>query len=361
VLEKAAPAATSAEAATLEEVLRTATQEGTDSYLEFLLGQKDAPVEEATNAEHGDRPASRLRLYSDRGFLVEGYRYLAELSRDYRPIQEDGHMVTLDAPRDLGRRLGSPSVREDIVFGATAIPSEAWPEHDQFQCTDDVHHANLAIQAARNTAGHWAKTHMIMEQHPVVQWVAERLVMVMKRGQAPHIRSKHLEPGELCFCFIGQVSSKAGTPLVVDAHAISFGKDGKFRHRSLADALDAAQFKGLVNRGEFKSSGAANPLIPAAVDASLEHMQAVKRNRDTKMAPLLRRETRRLRNWRKRRVELLERLIAEGDSRSKRWKREIEEINAYLKDREQNWQRTYFDATAQPSTRLVLVIEGGDA
>ena len=358
VLENAPTATVSVEAGALEEVLRAATKEGTDSYLEFLLGEKDAPVENASKPD--ERAPSRLRLYSDRGFLAEGYRYLAELSRDYRPLQEDGHMLTLDAPKDLSRRLGSPHVRDDVVFGSTAIPSEAWPEHEQFLFTDDLHHANLAIQAARNTAGHWAKTHMIMEQHPVVQWVAERLVMVMKRGQAPHIRSKHLEPGELCFCFIGQVSSKAGTPLVVDAHAISFGKDGKFRHRSLAEALDAAQFKNLINKGEFKSSGAATPLIPAAVDASLEHMQAVKRNRDAKMAPLLRKETRRLRNWRKRRVELLQRLIAAGDSKSKRWKREIEEINAYLKDREQNWQQTYFDATAQPSTRLVLVIEGGE-
>jgi hypothetical protein len=251
-------------------------------------------------------------------------------------------------------------MRDDVVFGATAIPSEAWPEHDQFQFTDNLDHANLAIQAARNTAGHWAKVHMILEQNPVLQWVAERLVMVMKRGQAPHILSKDLNPGELCFCFIGQVSSKSGTPLVVDAHAISFEKGGVFKHRSLAEALQEAQFKNLINKGEFQSSGAAEPLIAAAVDASLEHMRRVKHDRDAKMAPLLRKETRRLRNWKKRRVELLEKLIADGDAASKRWRREIDEINAYAKDREDNWQRTYFDATAQPSTRLVLVIEGGE-
>ncbi len=360
VLESAATVTQSAEASALEEVLRSATKEGEGDYLKFLLGEGTvaSSTDEAVRAP--EQCTSRLRLYNDRDFLVEGYRYLAELNHDYRPIREDGHMVTVDAPGDLSRRLGSPNMRDDVVFGATAIPSEAWPEHDQFQFTDNLDHANLAIQAARNTAGHWAKVHMILEQNPVLQWVAERLVMVMKRGQAPHILSKDLNPGELCFCFIGQVSSKSGTPLVVDAHAISFEKGGVFKHRSLAEALQEAQFKNLINKGEFQSSGAAEPLIAAAVDASLEHMRRVKHDRDAKMAPLLRKETRRLRNWKKRRVELLEKLIADGDAASKRWRREIDEINAYAKDREDNWQRTYFDATAQPSTRLVLVIEGGE-
>ena len=359
VLEKAASAAESVEARALEAVLRAATKEGEGEYLDFLLGERGEHDGEAA-ADTSQQSTSRLRLYRDRDFLIEGYRYLAELSPGYRPLQEDGHMVTVDAPEDLSRRLGSPNARTSVVFGATAIPSEGWPKHDQFQFTDNIDHANLAIQAARKTAGHWAKVHLIMEQHPVMQWVSERLVMLMKRGQAPHIRSRYLRPGELCFCFIGQVSSKAGTPLVVDAHAISFEKGGGFKHRSRAEALDAARFSNLINKGEFQSSGAAESLIPSAVEASLEHMVEVKRKRDTHMAPLLRAESRRLRKWRNRRIELLERLITAGDARAKRWRKEIEEINAYLKDREENWQRTYFDASAQPSTRLVLVIEGGE-
>ena len=62
-----------------------------------------------------------------------------------------------------------------------------------------------------------------------MQWLAERLIMLMLSGEALLIASLYLQPGELCFCFIGQASSHAGTPLIVDAHTISFLKGGRYR------------------------------------------------------------------------------------------------------------------------------------
>ena len=40
------------------------------------------------------------------------------------------------------------------------------------------------------------------------------------------------------------------------------------------------------------------------------------------------------------------------------YRKELEEIDAYIQDREENWQDTYFKTSAEPSTQLVLVIEG---
>ncbi|SDJ57504.1 hypothetical protein SAMN05444171_1349 [Bradyrhizobium lablabi] len=34
------------------------------------------------------------------------------------------------------------------------------------------------------------------------------------------IASPYLPEGEMCFCFIGQISSRAGTPLIADAHRV---------------------------------------------------------------------------------------------------------------------------------------------
>ncbi|MCP4664021.1 MAG: hypothetical protein GY856_52225, partial [bacterium] len=95
---------------------------------------------------------------SDRDFLVDGYRYLASLENQrqpdsYLPLREQGPLVILDAPADLRRRLGTPDARGDVVFGATAIPVEAWPEHGQFHLTDQSQRVELAIKAARATSG----------------------------------------------------------------------------------------------------------------------------------------------------------------------------------------------------------------
>jgi hypothetical protein len=111
--------------------------------------------------------------------LLEGYRYLAEQPPHYLPIQEVEKLIILTAPADLKRRLGAPDERGDIIFGATAIPEEAWPAYDQFRLTDDPERVELAIQAARQTSGYWSQELLCSEQHPILQWLTERLVMLI--------------------------------------------------------------------------------------------------------------------------------------------------------------------------------------
>src|SRR5690606_28118170 len=123
------------------------------------------------------------RLFGDKQFLLDGYRYLAEQNRDYLPIEEAGKMLLLTVPKDLRRRLGAPDERGDVVFGATAVPAESWPENHQFRLTDDPDRVDLAIKAARNTSGYWSKELLCTDQHPILQWITERLLMLMKRGE----------------------------------------------------------------------------------------------------------------------------------------------------------------------------------
>ncbi len=361
VLETPAASA-SQETSELESMLSAATPGADDDYLKFLLGEANEAPEDGTGLDVDDS-ASRLRLYKDRGFLLHGYRFLREQQDSYVEIGENAKLMMLTAPKDLRRRLGAPNERGDVVFGATAIPMEAWPEDNLFRLTDDVDRVSLAIKAARNTSGYWAKELYCSDQHPILQWVTERLLMLMRRGESPYVTSRALEPGELCFCFIGQVSSRAGSPLVVDAHAISFRKGGGFEHRSLNEALEAADFQNLINEGKEGEVEAAQALIPSAVEASLIHLRKLRDRQEKKLIPFLRREERRLRNWKNRRDEILEERIAKlGDNnpRAKRYRKDIQESDGYLKDRSENWRNTYFTASTEPSTRLVLVIEGTD-
>ncbi|QDV25305.1 DEAD/DEAH box helicase [Aureliella helgolandensis] len=351
-----------AESTELESVLSQANPAGQEDFLKFLLGEtEDVPTADPAAGSSSEQH-SRLRLYDDKKFLLDGYRYLAELHQDYAAIEENGKLMLLNAPKDLRRRLGAPNDRGDVVFGATAVPVESWPEDNQFRLTDDPDRVELAIKSARNTSGHWSRELLATDQQPILQWITERLLMLMKRGECPHITSRKLEEGELCFCFIGQISSRAGAPLVVDAHAISFRKGGGFEHRSLRDALDAAGFDSLINQGNTGDIKAIQgPLIEAAVESSLEHMRKLGRQHVNSLLPFLRRENRRLRNWKNRRQELLESRIDKlppNHRKTKMYRKDLEEMDAYLRDREDNWQDTYFTASTEPSTQLVLVIEG---
>ena len=360
VLEKAA--ATS-DTAGLEAILQDANQAGHDDFLDFLTSSESehASLKPQSGTSQAEAVSQRMHLFSNREFLLQGYKFLSELNPDYHPIQELGELIKITAPSDLKRRLGAPDSKGDVIFGATAIPMEAWPENSEFWLTDDPGRVNTAIESARNTSGYWAKELLCSENHPILQWLTERLVMQIKRGEAPFILSNNFVPGELCFCFIGQVSSKAGTPLVVDAHAISFLKDGIIKQQPLYDALKTANFEKLINTGAEPDLAAAQILIHAAVEQSLLHMRQLLDKREKELNPLLIEEERRLRSWRKKRQELLESQIqelGENSKKAKRYRLMLDEMHDYLKDREQNWRDTHFTAAWEPSTQLLLIIGG---
>lgn len=349
------------EANELESLLSKANITSDEDFMGWLLDGEDSDIQPPQTKPADDGNPQRFRHYSDRKFFFEGYQFLRENSPEYLAIEETGNLMVLNAPKDLKRRLGAPDERGDVIFGATAIPVESWPEHDQFRLTEDPEQVELAIKAARNMSGYWSREVLCTEQHPILQWITERLLMLMRRGEAPLITSRHLERGELCFCFIGQVSSRAGTPLVVDAHAISFTRGGGFQHRQLREALNVAQFDKLVNAGDTPNREAAQGLIPSAVEASLEHLRSLRQKHEQEVIPLVRREERRLRQWANKRQELLEARIqqlGEKHPRARHMKRELAEMEDYIRDRRENWQDTHVRTAREPSTQLVLVIEG---
>lgn len=350
------------DAAALEAMLAMANQAGHDEYLQYLLGGSGEEVQPAQPiAAAKPHEEQRVRLFADRQFLIDGYRYLAAQSDGWQPLQEQGNLMIVTPPKELKRRLGASDSGSDVIFGSTAIPEESWPSNGEFRLTADPSQVNLAIESARHTSGYWSKELLCSEQHPILQWITERLLMQMKRGEAPLVVASGLAPGELCFCFIGQVSSRAGTPLVVDAHAVTFARGGKTSCLPLKDALNAARFDTLVNTGEMPNLQAAQLLVASAVEQSLNHLRMHKSEREKQLMPILRKEERRLREWRKRREELLTRRIAElGESHptARRYKNELQNMEEYIKDRELNWRNTHFLAAPEPSTQLVLVLAG---
>ena len=108
VLEKPATAAAN-EATELEVVLKQANPGHLADLAKFFLGKTDeAPLSVAAEDPEPYK-VSRLRLYDDKQFLLEGYRYLAEQHQDYVKIEQNGKLMMLTAPQDLRRRLGAPT------------------------------------------------------------------------------------------------------------------------------------------------------------------------------------------------------------------------------------------------------------
>ena len=362
ILDRAASVA-EPEVTELEKIIRDASTEIDDEMRRLLFGDDEPPPPLPTPASTGQaEPDNRaIRRFSDRDYLLEGYRYLMESSPDFQPIEEQGPLITINAPAELQRRLGGPEAGHESIFGATAIPIEAWPERNQFRLTTDPARVELAIRAARQTSGYWSRELLCTNQHPILQWLTERLLMLLPRDECPLVFSPRLAAGELCFCFIGQVVSKGGDPVVVDAHAISIRRGGVTTLRPLAVALDEAGLENLVNDGTGEAPSSLGLLIHSAVETSLDHLRECWNQQIDRRKGLLRQEQRRLKRWRDRRHEMLEDRIAQlgaNHPRAIRDQRTIDEMESFIADREENWLKVQFDMNAQPITQLVLVIGG---
>jgi hypothetical protein len=354
------------EAGSMESLLRQASLDAMEDLADLFSSADDpAPAKPPASAVRDDGDASRIRLYKEADFLVDGYEFLAQQAgdRSYHPIEKTGQQIVLTPPADLKHRLGAREAGRDVIFGATAIPEEAWPDDNRFRLTVDPDRVDVAIRAAHNLRGQWSEELLLTELHPVSRWLTERLMMLMPRGEAPLIASPYLPQGEMCFCFIGQVSSRAGTPLIVDAHAVSLSKGGRTAIRPLHDALEAAGFHDLADTG--KRGSLSEPLlkgfVAAAVERSLDYLHERRQERQAEVKPLLDREEDRLKRWLERRCGRIEEMLdglSPNSQTAIKGRQDLEESEKYVQDRARNWKQAHFEAADQPTTRLILAIEG---
>ena len=101
--------------------------------------------------------------------------------------------------------------------------------------------------------------------------------------------------------------------------------------------------------------------VAAAVEESLKHLNQLKDARKETIKPVLEKEEARLERWRTRRIAKLDEALAGLSAESKQaaqLRGEKDEIERYLKDRRENWRDAHFESAPEPTTRLVLAIEG---
>jgi hypothetical protein len=90
-------------------------------------------------------------------------------------------------------------------------------------------------------------------------------------------------------------------------------------------------------------------------------MRERRQQRQAEVKPLLDAEEARLGRWLARRRERIGDQLAGLSPTSQeaiKARQELEESEKYVKDRTLNWKQAHFEAADQPTTRLILAIEG---
>ncbi len=126
--------------------------------------------------------------------------------------------------------------------------------------------------------------------------------------------------------------------------------------------MEAARFHTLVNTGRESTFNAAamRGLVKAAVENSLFHLNKLREQRRAEIRPRLQEEEKRLSAWYGKRKSIQQDLfqgLSVGTIQEQKLKREIQEMDAYVKDRNTHWRDAHYTASSTPVTRLILVIE----
>jgi superfamily II DNA or RNA helicase len=256
----------------------TGTADGANEadYLLELFGGGDAtdtPAQPATSSlDQIDEPATLFdsEYHYAKAALTQLNQGLTSQSFCQWTALDDERLLTLTAPRDLQDRLRQ-------------LPREVQADNDYYALTADRDRMAQAIETARQARAEedtWPQLHYLWPQHPIVEWLGDRVLTHFGRHCAPLLHSVHLQPGEQAFILMGLVPNRKGQPLLVEwqvAHRqVDATGQAEFTLQPFDTFAARAGLKAgkLPNRGQFGADSPVGQALQAALPKAVAAMRA---------------------------------------------------------------------------------------
>ncbi|MCB9795325.1 MAG: DEAD/DEAH box helicase [Alphaproteobacteria bacterium] len=322
-----------------------APEEDEDDWLQSLLAE---PLEEQAEPE----TTQPMRLFTDDlAFAREAF---AELERSGSPArvrwQDELQGFMLTPPSDLALRY-------------QLLPPELRRHDGELRLTVSRDSVMNEIAKARDREDGWPEWELFWEQHPVAEWLNDRVLASFQRHEAPVlVVDRGLAPGEVAYLFQGTVSNARSQPVLVRWMAARRGADGRFSLQPIAEFVGAIVLHDkLPNRGLPPDAEALQAWLPQAVRAFGDQLRRDSKDYAREAALALRPAVKKLRRWRAERLDQLtqrqEALIAARSAQERQLAREREEVEAVYAAREA-WIKESVVPGATPYIRLAAAFTG---
>lgn len=280
----------------------------------------------------GDPPAeikSRTRLYRDE--LDYAREAFAEILTDDSKVEWHDHLegFTIHPPEDLERRYDY-------------LPFELTRDGLSAKLTTDRQRVMDAVEKAREDENHWPEWQLFWEQHPIAEWLDDRVLAAFARHEAPVLRvPQGLASGERVLLFQGVISNRRSQPAVVDWFGMSFRADAQWIVEPLTQLAERTHLTSQLANPSGKLSAALleelSSLLPAAVSHARDHMAELRETRAAALSQPFLESASKLARWKQKamgRVEQLqlfylkerEKLRSDEDRRLRDQRQEIEHL-----------------------------------
>lgn len=175
-------------------------------------------------------------------------------------------VIALTAPKDLQDRLRQ-------------LPREVQAPNDHYSLCASTARMAEAIDTARQAKSDeetWPQLHYLWQQHPIMEWLGDRIVTHFGRHKAPLLQSHLLQPDEQAFVLMSLIPNRKGQPLLVEWRVACRVGAGSFTLEPF-DAFAARaglRAGGLPNRGLTPTLQSALELMQAALPQAVQQMHA---------------------------------------------------------------------------------------
>jgi hypothetical protein len=172
------------------------------------------------------------------------------------------------------------------------LPVEARDDGHRYTLTAGKERMIAAIEAARQAKAEedtWPDVHYLWPQHPIMEWLSERVLTAFGRHRAPVVRTAGLAEGEQGFILMGLVPNRKGQPLLIDWR-VAVLSDGTWALEEFPAFVARAglQAGNLPNRDQGHDLSALQQNLPAAVTAMRRFMVDLQKRFATDMDKRLR-------------------------------------------------------------------------
>ncbi|MGF6550741.1 DEAD/DEAH box helicase [Paraburkholderia youngii] len=247
-------------------------EDGGDWLMQLFGGDMDSADGRADHAPAA-YAGSSLDQIDDRPSLFQSdYHYaktaLTQLNQGQTLCDWTSHdeeqVIALTAPRDLQERLRQ-------------LPREVQADNDHYTLCASTKRMMDAIEFARQARSEeetWPQQHYLWPQHPIMEWLGDRVLTHFGRHKAPLLQSHKLAPDEQAFILVSLIPNRKGQPLLVEWQVASRNGDGAFALESFDAFIERAGIRagGLPNRGETLSLQAVHAKMQQALPLAVKYM-----------------------------------------------------------------------------------------
>jgi len=206
------------------------------------------------------------------GLFKDEYDFARAALTQLAPARDWLQWSTNDAEQGLAI-TAPPDLQERLL----QLPREVRSSNDRYELCADPTRVKQAIEQARQAKAEdetWPQLHYLWPQHPIVDWLVDRVITLFGRHRAPVIQSHHLQPGEQAFVMPGLVPNRKGQPLLVDWQVACRQPGQPFT----LESYDAFVQRAGLQASQLPNPGLSAPLqdlqaaLPEAVASMRQHM-----------------------------------------------------------------------------------------